>query len=118
MADQPVTLLTICDGALEELFNRELSRIVDDIRDVNTDPKDVREITIKIKIKPGEERNFGAVTCNVRSKLGVTGSVGTIFTFEERGGKSVVLETVSTQKQLFEMSVGGKVDEETGEVTE
>ena len=41
-------LQTVADGALPELFERELNAVLMNIDDVNTDPKKKRRITIEI----------------------------------------------------------------------
>ena len=51
-----VTLDTIGGGALVELFDAELSRILSNITDPNTDTTTKRVMTIQVKFKPNRDR--------------------------------------------------------------
>ena len=44
------------EGGLEELFQEKLGDIVENIRDINTDPSKARELTIKLKLKSDKDR--------------------------------------------------------------
>ena len=115
--EEPVTLHTIAGGAAAELFDRELERIVADILDLNTEACAIREIDIKVKIKPDENRNFGAVAITVTSKTGAPKGVGTMLFFGKRNGMPVAVENNPQQPKLFDQ-LGPRpvVDFETGEV--
>lgn len=56
------------DDGLSERVNRELADIVANIDDPNTDPKAMRELTVKIKIKPDEKRSFANINYVVTTK--------------------------------------------------
>lgn len=117
MSEQKITLITMAGGAVEELFERELARITTDILDLNTEATAVREISIKIKVKPDENRNFGSVAVIVDSKNGSPKGIGAIFSFGRQGGRAVVAEFEPNQKPLFDQ-VGPRpvVDLKTGEI--
>jgi hypothetical protein len=69
-----VTIETMSDGAAIERANLELSRVLANILDKNTDPEAAREVTLKIKLKPNSGRNAAEVTIQATSKLApVTG---------------------------------------------
>jgi hypothetical protein len=76
---QPINLVTLAGGAAVERFDRELSRVLNNIADVNTDAEQVREITLKIKFKPTAEREHGliAVRVGAESKLAAAKAHGT-----------------------------------------
>jgi len=73
-------------GALAELFEEELAKVVQNIHDLRTKPDAVREINIKLKLKPDKNnRGLAQLETIVNSKLapvphttqvlsGVTGS--------------------------------------------
>lgn len=63
------TIETISQGAAVERANLELNKVLANIMDENTSPIVVREVTLKIKIKPSEDRTVGAVTIQAMSKL-------------------------------------------------
>ena len=62
-------LQTVADGALPELFERELNAVPMNIDDVNTDPKKKRRITIEIEFAPSKDRSQAEVSCGIRSYL-------------------------------------------------
>jgi hypothetical protein len=60
MEDEPsVSLQNLGGGAAIELFDLELQKVLENISDENTRPAVVREITLKVKIKPGDDRDYG-----------------------------------------------------------
>lgn len=102
MAEEKIALHTIAGGALEELFERELDKITADILDLNNEATAVREITIKIKVKPDENRNFGSVAITVDSKTGSAKAVGSVFSFGRQGNRAVAAEFEPSQKPMFD----------------
>ena len=115
--EQPVTLFTLAGGALGELFDREMERVSADILDLNTEADAVRTITIKVKIKPDENRGFGSASMFVSSTLGAPKGVASMMFFGRRDGRAVAVENVPAQKELFDpMGPRPVVDFKTGEV--
>lgn len=115
--EQPITLLTMAGGAVEELFERELERVTIDILDLNTEATAMRTISVQIKIKPDENRNFGVVGVTVDSKIGATKAIGAMFSFGKRGGRAIAVEHNPAQQQLFEpLGPRNVVNIQTGEV--
>ncbi|MDX9785475.1 MAG: hypothetical protein RBT11_01770 [Desulfobacterales bacterium] len=64
-----VSLATLNDGAVIEAVDIALQRVFDNIVDPNTDAKTVREVTLKIKIKPSDDRDFGQISYQAVPKL-------------------------------------------------
>ena len=64
-----VALETIQNGAIMELFNEELGKVLTNIEDENTVANQERSITIKIAIKPDKTRRTGEVKVQVSSTL-------------------------------------------------
>jgi hypothetical protein len=56
-------------SAAIELFNAEFQRVLDNIADENTKPTAAREVNLKIKIKPDEDRELCKVEIHANSKL-------------------------------------------------
>jgi hypothetical protein len=100
-SDELVTLHNLAGGAAAELFGVELERVVADILDVNTEAEAVREITVKVKIKPDENRNFAQVAVTVASKLGTPRGVGTMIFLGKQAGRPVAIENNPDQRDLF-----------------
>jgi hypothetical protein len=117
--EQPVTLFTLGDGVLQELFDRELERVLADILDLNTKPEEIRTINIKIAIKPDAARGFGMVGMSVASSLGKPKPVGAQIFFGRKEGKPFAVENVPKQSEMFD-KLGPRpvVDFKTGEVAE
>lgn len=67
--DTVVSLDTLGGGAAMERFQIELDRVLENIYDANTKPDAVREVTLKLKIKPGHDRKTGVVQLYTSSKL-------------------------------------------------
>src|SRR5207244_5955141 len=87
-----VSLATLAGGAAVELFQKELDQVVRNIADVNTDPKAAREINLKVKITPSDERDVGDVIVTCASKLGPIKGVRTAFYFGRLRGRLVAVE--------------------------
>ena len=115
--EEPVTLYSLAGGAAAEHFDEELSRVVSNILDPNTDAEAVREINLKIKIKPGNDRRIGAVSIQVTSKTGPIAALGTMFYFGKHGWRCFAVENNPNQPSLFdEPAKPTAVDFKTGEV--
>ena len=56
-----VEIDNIGGGVVKELFKRELLKVCENIDDVNTNAKDARVITLKISLKPSEDRTTADV---------------------------------------------------------
>lgn len=57
------------DGAITERFNQELSNVLRNAMDPNTDAKAKRTLTIKIDVTPNESRTLAKFAVAVTSKL-------------------------------------------------
>lgn len=66
---ESISIENINDGAVSELFEEEWHKVIKNIADLNTKPDAVREITIKVKIKPDKTRRTAISTILVESKL-------------------------------------------------
>lgn len=69
MNEEQVSLSTLASGAAVERFDHELQRVIDNIADYNTDPKAVREVSLKVKIRPNDDRSFSVVEIIATSKI-------------------------------------------------
>ena len=68
-ADEAVSLATLAGGAAVERFDYELQRVLENIADFNTKPDAVREVILKVKIKPDHDRAFTIAEIQASSKL-------------------------------------------------
>lgn len=74
-----INLSSLANGALQERFNREMEKVVKNMRDTNTSYKETRKITITLTFKQDEDRNAAACTVDVNSKLAKVKSFETNF---------------------------------------
>lgn len=100
--EQVVTLTTLADGAALELFQNELTRVVENVLDPNTDPEAVRKVVLEVRIKPNEDREVGSCEVKVRATLaGIRGAATTLF-FGKHRGQAIAVESNPKQSKLFE----------------
>lgn len=97
-----VTLASIGDGAALELFDRELARVIGNIADPNTSPTQTREINIKIKIKPDEDRDIGEAQVLVSAKLASVKPVKSTLYFGKKEGRLIAVENNPKQSTIFD----------------
>ena len=64
-----ISILDMMNGAIGERVAYELTRIMKNCRDFNTESKKARTLTIKLSIVPTENRDSVAVRAEVSSKL-------------------------------------------------
>jgi hypothetical protein len=78
-----LSLSTINEGAVNDLFTEELEKVLRNIHDLNTKADAVREINISIKFKPNKDRLTASTDVKVSSKLSppnlITGSLFLMF---------------------------------------
>lgn len=118
--ENPVTITTIGNGVLLELFDRELERVVADILDLNSVAEAKRTITIKVQIYPDKDRGFGSVDLEVSSALGKPKPAGSLMYFGKKNGKVIAVETTPQQNEMFDKLGPRPVVEfnkQTGEVS-
>lgn len=77
--DSRKSILEMCGGAFQELADYEMSRIMENIADVNTDPTQKRRLVITLDLIPDGERQNIMVKCDVRSKLAPTNPAVTML---------------------------------------
>jgi hypothetical protein len=97
-----VTLDTIAGGALTELFQAELSRILSNITDPNTDTTTKRVMTIQVKFKPNRDRDVADVDLTCSSKLAGIMTVSTQLFMGKHQGRLIAVESDPRQTNLFD----------------
>lgn len=102
MPEEPVTLVSIGQGALVELFDIELERVLKNIADPNTDARSTRVITLKVTIKPDEERTMGSVGLSATSKVASSKPTATVVYMGRKQGQLVAVESNPSQSSLFD----------------
>lgn len=97
-----VTLDTIGGGALMELFDAELARILSNITDPNTDTTTKRVMTLTIKFKPNRDRDVADVELQCGTKLAGIQTVNTQLFMGKHKGKLIAVENDPRQSNLFD----------------
>jgi hypothetical protein len=60
---------SIGDGKAIKIVDFELEKVIENCKDLNTDPGFVREVTLKIKVKPTPDRERAGISFQASSKL-------------------------------------------------
>lgn len=112
MLEKNFNLSTLKNGGLEEVFQRELNIVLDNIADINTSPEAKRNIKIDIELRPDSERESLILSFSVKSKLAPfqKQAVG-IFIGKENGGNIAI----EHQKGVIKNQIGLNETEETKE---
>jgi hypothetical protein len=77
---EQLTIVNIANGAAVELFDRELTELLRNINDANTDPEAKRSITLEFVFSPFKDRSGAQVEIKCRSKSAtVEAANGQIF---------------------------------------
>lgn len=97
-----VTLETIGAGALSELFAAELSRVLSNISDPNTDTTVKRVITLTVSFKPNRDRDVADVQLKCNSKLAGIMTVSTQLFMGKHHGELIAVESDPRQSSLFD----------------
>lgn len=84
-----------------ERFDDELAKVFENIADPNTDPKAVRVITLRVSIKPDEDRRNLDVVIAAASKMAPTRVVKTFARFGIGPDGPVAVEDAARQQELF-----------------
>jgi hypothetical protein len=102
MGYEKISFDNLLNGAAKEKFNYELSKISENIADLNTTEAS-RELNIKIKLKPDEERRHVSCTVSISSKVPSSkDSIGLLHFVEDKGTFHFVQETGEPDKSLFD----------------
>lgn len=97
-----VKLDTIGGGALSELFDAELARVLSNITDPNTDTGSKRVITITVAFKPNRDRDVADVELKCSSKLAGIMTVSTQLFMGKQHGRLIAVESDPRQSNLFD----------------
>lgn len=96
------TLASFLGGGVEENYNYELNKIKKNIADPNTSSKAAREITIKIKFIPNEERQKISTSVSIVSKLAPSVPQETTLQLVSQKGNLEMFENIDVHPGLFD----------------
>ncbi|MGM9631144.1 replication terminator protein [Butyricicoccus sp.] len=87
-----ISLFDLLDGGVKELADMNLQRVLDNIRDPNTEQKKARTITVRFTFTPNEMRDSTLVNIAVDSKIAPVKSVEATLDIGKDNGKLVAVE--------------------------
>ena len=87
-----INLLDMMGGAVGERVSYELSKIMRNCKDLNTEPKKARTLSIEFSIVPTEARDSAAVRVSVKSKLAPVKALDTTLLIGGTQDEPVVME--------------------------
>ncbi|KGE18474.1 hypothetical protein [Paenibacillus wynnii] len=106
---------TLADGAVAEVVELELQRILENIADLNTDPKKIRQLKLTLKFKANDKRDIVEVDISTAKITAPIKSVGTTFVMgRDGGGKVAAKELKSGTKGQTYIANDGSVRDDTG----
>lgn len=95
MPQSKESIMRMAKGAFEERVDYEMSRVIDNILDLNTKATAKRKITLTIEMVPDEDRQMISVSVQAKSTLANTNPVATALCVTTDGnGEMVVAELV------------------------
>jgi len=101
MEEQFVTLSKIAGGAIGEAFQESFGELIDNIVDVNTDPQAKRSLTIRLELKPTDQRNFATYKLFVETRLAKPEPIVGSFRIGRLGGKVEATEIVEPPSPIL-----------------
>lgn len=95
--DQKSSLLQMAKGAIQERVDYEVSRVVDNILDMNTEAKVKRKVTLTIEMVPDEDRRVVKIAASAKSTLAPVVPVGTSLVVTSDGNGEMILAEIVPQ---------------------
>ena len=118
MSKTGISFLKLAGGGITELLDYELSKLLENVRDPNTEAKKKRKITMTIEIAPDENQGHMTAKVDIKSSLAPVNGLQTyLYCSETEDGEIQAQELMApgsdpNQGRLWEPGV----DRETGEV--
>lgn len=98
---KPINLSSLQNGVVLDMFNEEFGKVMRNIADNNVKPDAVREITIKVSIKPDKTRQSATTRVDVSSKLApVKSTDGMMFIGFDENNEPAAYEDNFNQPEL------------------
>jgi len=69
LASRELSLCNLADGAVVEMFDQALKKVLENVADINTALKAKRQIVVKVTIVPASDRTMMAFDVDVSTKL-------------------------------------------------
>lgn len=93
--EQKSSLLQMAKGAIQERVDYEVSRVVDNILDLNTEAKVKRKVVLTIEMVPDADRQVVKIAASAKSTLAPVVPVGTsLVVTADSNGEKILAEIV------------------------
>ncbi|HHX9918349.1 TPA: replication terminator protein [Bacillus cereus] len=111
-----IDLNSFANGALAEQFNSEFQKVMENMSDINTDPKKARKIVITLSITGNDKRDVCACKVQTKSTLVPADEVESkILINHDASGNVIGQELLSGVKGQMFISTEGEVLDHVGE---
>ena len=74
---------TMAGGAFAAKLNQAIGQVIENIRDLNTDATEKREVTVKLVFRADDSRRMVGMTIGTAVKLAPAATVGTALVIED-----------------------------------
>lgn len=95
--DARSSLLQMAKGAIQERVDYEVSRVVDNILDMNTEAKVKRKVVLTIEMVPDDDRQVVKIAASAKSTLAPVVPVGTSLVITSDGNGEMILAEIIPQ---------------------
>lgn len=95
--DARSSLLQMAKGAIQERVDYEVSRVVDNILDMNTEAKVKRKVVLTIVMVPDDDRQVVKIEASAKSSLAPVTPVGTSLVITADGNGEMMLAEIIPQ---------------------
>ena len=114
-----IDLNTFADGALAERFHQEFERVMQNMADLNTDPKKARKIVLTLSFAGDKKRDVWNCQVQATSKLAPTEAVESKILLDmDQNGNLVGQELASGIQGQFYMDLQGDMKTDVGQPVE
>ena len=87
------SILEMAGGQIQEMVDREMGKLMDNITDEGAAPEAKRKLTLTVELKPDENRRVIAVAVNCKTALAPACGVGTALVISaDDFGQTVAVE--------------------------
>ena len=95
--DQRSSLLQMAKGAIQERVDYEVTRVVDNLLDMNTEAKAKRKVTLTITMTTDDDRRVVKVEASAKSALAPVTPLGTSLVITADGNGEMMLAEIVPQ---------------------
>ena len=95
--DQRSSLLQMAKGAIQERVDYEVTRVVDNLLDMNTEAKAKRKVTLTITMTADNDRRVVKVEASAKSTLAPVTPIGTSLVITADGNGEMMLAEIIPQ---------------------